>query len=982
MTDADAMAEGPLTEADLAALASMETAAAREWLVARGRWDEETVIRLSGIALERADGALEASSAWLALADDLAGDLARPPAVMGPLAYAQARVAVQQGRLGEAETHLRTAQSAWQTIGDAPASARSYLGLTQVLAMQGRYAEATVATDAAIAGLLPLTTTVPDAWLYLARGRRNRATLMVYQERHAAALADYAAARAALASYAQLSGSAAASVVAAETGQVALNEASAYTFLDNPTAAAAALGEAIRLFTEVDDRVNRGRARTNRGRLLLRLGDYTAALTEFDQASADLIPALPEGDDVEALRQADELLLEHATAYVALNLLPEAEQALVRCERLFRASGQPYELAQTRYTQGLLWVRRGDVAAARNALTEAETLFAGLQNRYWSNLCRLALMRLAAMQGDTGAAMAEANALALALESADATRAVVWDVAGLADLWLLRAQLALAANRIEVADQAVARLAALVGDAEPSPLPHLYLRLVHARGQVAAARGDRAAARRHFAHAVDLLDDQRAGLPIEEVRTAFLDDKVAIYADLVLSLLDSPTPDADEVAAAFLAVERARSRALLERLMLSVEPGDTLEPTEIAERRAELRRQLHWLYNRLLGESGTRRLDGALTRELLAQEAAIRQLEWRVAPAQAQAAPVALADLQASLEDDQRALLYFIAGDELIAFVVSRDTAHVARAVARLGDVRDALAELRFQMGRVELGPDYLARHRARLAAGLQSALGRLYDLVVRPLRPLLDRERLLIAPYGPLHLLPFHALWDGERYLVQDYEISYAPSASVAVHCAARRSRTAYLSFAGLAPHDPRIPQAQAEVTAAATFFANATTLLGDDATQAGLRRVAAGADVLHLATHGLFRPDNSFFSALMLADGWLDVREVYRLRPAARLVVLSACESGVGEVRGGDEVIGLARGFLVAGADTLVASLWNVHDASAVRLMECFYDTLTQATRGDGPTRPATALRAAQMAALDGGQHAYFWAPFFTIG
>ena len=92
----------------------------------------------------------------------------------------------------------------------------------------------------------------------------------------------------------------------------------------------------------------------------------------------------------------------------------------------------------------------------------------------------------------------------------------------------------------------------------------------------------------------------------------------------------------------------------------------------------------------------------------------------------------------------------------------------------------------------------------------------------------------------------------------------------------------------------------------------------------------------MLHIATHGLFRPDNPFFSALKLADGWIDVRQIYRLPLQARLVVLSACESGAVQIQGSDEVIGLARGFLGAGAETLVTSLWNVHDASAAALMD----------------------------------------------
>jgi CHAT domain-containing protein len=144
-------------------------------------------------------------------------------------------------------------------------------------------------------------------------------------------------------------------------------------------------------------------------------------------------------------------------------------------------------------------------------------------------------------------------------------------------------------------------------------------------------------------------------------------------------------------------------------------------------------------------------------------------------------------------------------------------------------------------------------------------------------------------------------------------------------------------------------------------------------------LAAAAQQGDILHLATHGLFRPDNPFFSVLKLADGWVDVRSIYRLSLAARLVVLSACESGAGQVRSGDEVIGLARGFLALGAESLLVSLWNVHDASSANLMACFYQHLVNHGR---PARPAAALRAAQLEVIEENPHPYYWAPYFMIG
>jgi CHAT domain-containing protein len=338
-----------------------------------------------------------------------------------------------------------------------------------------------------------------------------------------------------------------------------------------------------------------------------------------------------------------------------------------------------------------------------------------------------------------------------------------------------------------------------------------------------------------------------------------------------------------------------------------------------------------------------------------------------------------LVELQRGLAAGQTALVYFIAGDEVMAFVVGCDAAQVVRNLATVAELEDAQARLRFQLGRVEIGDAYQKRHGARLLDGARLALQGLYDLLIAPLEGLLAAqapERLLIIPYGSLHLLPFHSFWNGKAYLLELYEVAYAASGSLAVR--QHDGGTSPLcALAGIAVRDSAIPQAETEVRSAARHFERVQLYLDEQAGLAGLWEAAQAGDVLHMATHGVFRPDNPFFSALKLADGWIDVRTIYRLPLNARLVVLSACESGAVQVQGSDEAIGLARGFLGAGAETLVVSLWNVHDASAALLMERFYAHLT-----DQAVRPAAALRAVQREAARDNRHPYYWAPYVVMG
>jgi CHAT domain-containing protein len=137
-----------------------------------------------------------------------------------------------------------------------------------------------------------------------------------------------------------------------------------------------------------------------------------------------------------------------------------------------------------------------------------------------------------------------------------------------------------------------------------------------------------------------------------------------------------------------------------------------------------------------------------------------------------------------------------------------------------------------------------------------------------------------------------------------------------------------------------------------------------------------APGHAVVHLAAHGEARLDNPVFAYVKLADGQLGVADVFNLRLDGALVTLSACEMGQNAVAGGDELVGLSRGFLYAGASTLVQSSWRVEDRSTAELMARFYRALS-AGRPKG-----AALREAQLALLGDGAPPYVWGAFQLIG
>jgi CHAT domain-containing protein len=222
---------------------------------------------------------------------------------------------------------------------------------------------------------------------------------------------------------------------------------------------------------------------------------------------------------------------------------------------------------------------------------------------------------------------------------------------------------------------------------------------------------------------------------------------------------------------------------------------------------------------------------------------------------------------------------------------------------------------------------------------------------------------------------VPFHALYDGEAYLLDRFEVSYAPSATVFSLCQKRVPRGSERALI-VSVTDPLIPHVAGEARAVVSHLPGAEVLADGLATMDAIGEKAPGCGILHLACHGMFRGDNPMFSSLKLHDGWLTAADVLRLGLGGALVTLSACESARNRVLAGDEIVGLARGFLGAGAATLVASLWLVQDETTSWMMERWY-----ARMRDGAGR-TTALREAQLALKERCPHPYYWAPFVLIG
>ena len=330
--------------------------------------------------------------------------------------------------------------------------------------------------------------------------------------------------------------------------------------------------------------------------------------------------------------------------------------------------------------------------------------------------------------------------------------------------------------------------------------------------------------------------------------------------------------------------------------------------------------------------------------------------------------------IRATVPADTTLLEYYVADGTLYAIVLSPQVLKVLR----LGDmaaVERVLQLLRFQLAKFQLGPDYLRTFAPMLATASQRHLQELHALLIAPVQRFLDRPQLLIVPHGSLHYLPFQALFNGREYLVDRFALSYAPSATVFRLCQSTpistRSRSLVLALAdGYAPHIRREAE---EVTG---VLPEAELHLGDAATPERLKADGATARYVHVATHGFFRRDNPMLSAVRLSGGDLTLADLYALSLDADLVTLSGCGTGLSAVVGGDELVGLARGLLFAGARSVLLTMWQVDDYSTAEFMGRFYRRLMEGRSG------AAAVADAMRAVRERFPHPYYWAPFVLIG
>jgi CHAT domain-containing protein len=332
-------------------------------------------------------------------------------------------------------------------------------------------------------------------------------------------------------------------------------------------------------------------------------------------------------------------------------------------------------------------------------------------------------------------------------------------------------------------------------------------------------------------------------------------------------------------------------------------------------------------------------------------------------------------EIQRILPQDCSMVEYFVAGNEILAFVISGKDGAIRRHLSTLSKVRELNEQLRLQLDKFLLGEEYFRKYESRLLESTDRCLRDLYTELIQPIEDLLTSGHLIIVPHDVLHYLPFHAFLDGDQSLIDKFTVSYAPSASVFRYCAERKPiKDAAAVIVGVP--DERAPLIADEVSHLKKAVPDARCYFGHRATRKAVRRAVEESSFLHIATHAVFRADNPMCSSLKLSDGPLTALDLYSMTCRTNLVTLSGCNSGMAGLAGADELVGLMRGFLYAGARTLLLSLWPVNDRTTLIFMRAFYKAWLS-----GQPKPL-ALREAARKVRDEEPHPYFWAPFLLAG
>lgn len=516
-----------------------------------------------------------------------------------------------------------------------------------------------------------------------------------------------------------------------------------------------------------------------------------------------------------------------------------------------------------------------------------------------------------------------------------------------------------------------------------SGFPEIRWKAYYEKGRIFEKSGLYDKAIEAYRNSVDVIEKVRGSLTIDELKSSFFESKREVYDRLIQLLLR--TGQQEE---AFRVSEQDRARSFYDLLanrkidFRGSLPGDLVSKEQ--QKRMEMQKLTSLIQrseasdtaNDIRFRSEIDNLKRELARDQEEYEDILKSLKLNnpsysemVSPK-----PVNIPDLQKKLDQLSAALVFWISDDKIIIWLVK--SSEVSSTTVQVD--RTTLSRL-IEETRKAIESNASEKY--------NNGLSLLYRYLVQPFDGGLHGiKNLLVIPNGALHFIPFQALRDnGGNYLVNRFNLIYAPSAGIYILCR-DRSVSKGSGFMGLALADVSVggkqglPGTGDEVRNILKQFPQGLSAIGNECTETFAKHNAGKYDFIHFATHGSYNFMQPLYSCLLFPpsaddDGRLNVFEVLEMKLNAKLVTLSACETGLGNINQGDELIGLSRSFLFAGSSAVVVSLWAVADYPTSMLMSAFYSYLK-----NHPVEEALTL--AQRDVMKVYPQPLYWSPFILIG
>jgi len=502
-------------------------------------------------------------------------------------------------------------------------------------------------------------------------------------------------------------------------------------------------------------------------------------------------------------------------------------------------------------------------------------------------------------------------------------------------------------------------------------------------GRILLEQGKREESLTYFKQAIDILEGLREKLTSSEMKRGFFENKLLAY-DLTIEVLW----DLGRFEEAFNYSERARARSFLDILggtMLKVKDKDK----EMISHLQDLETRITSLQEKERQERAkpAEEQNTAYLEELKKILKKLQQSYFQVkedlnhySPEVASLVtinPLTLNKIRGILDKEIILLDYYITGDRILVWVVEREGIKTKEISIKDINLSQKIKEARKAFNVTEKDYDY------------QKVCKELYQILFAQIKPLIGNKTTIgIIPHRSLFYLPFQALMmeDG-KFLVDQYNLFYIPSASVYSYCLGknRGNQESYLGFGN--PYfgeegSPPLPFSSEEVKIVARNFPYKDVFVDKEATETKFKEICSDFDVIHLSTHGLADDQRPLFSIICLAkdeqnDGDVRAYEVFSLNLKANLVVLGACQTGLGKLSEAEGLVGLTRSFLYTGTPTVIASLWSVIDRPTMELFIKFFGYWKQ----EGMTKVEALSRAQRELAEEYGLPV-FWAGFILIG